>query len=245
MPAQGTRDGHSCGPSPHTPLRSHHGVTSPLCTPSRCYCSTATSPDVSTMPKVASVVNIPSHAQSSHSGEGMARASLDEDEALEDDLQTPHTLVCRIMWWEDDGCRCSAKGGLESSRGSPGQWTEYQVDIEEEEEMLETVDPTWRTTHWLQLAVQGTLGDEVPWFELIIPLMVGTGGAALALAKCLLAIWRWSIKVQGLDVCPPAPTALNIGQLMTQEEVLENLDDSLWFAAYSCALQRVGEAACS
>ena len=29
---------------------------------------------------------------------------------------------------------------------------------------------------------------------------------------------------------------------MTQEEVLENVDDSLWFTAYSCALQRVGEA---
>ena len=29
---------------------------------------------------------------------------------------------------------------------------------------------------------------------------------------------------------------------MTQEEVLENVDDSLWFVAYSHALQRVGEA---
>ena len=31
---------------------------------------------------------------------------------------------------------------------------------------------------------------------------------------------------------------------MTQEEVLENVDDSLWFMAYSHALQRVREAAC-
>ena len=37
--------------------------------------------------------------------------------------------------------------------------------------------------------------------------------------------------------------ALNIGQFMTREEVLENVDDSLWFAAYSHTLQRVGEAA--
>ena len=111
--------------------------------------------------------------------------------------------------------------------------------------MLEMVNPTWRTTRWLQLVVQGILDDEVPWYEFIIPLMVETEGAALSLAKCLLAVWQWSIKVQGWDVCLPAPTALNIGQLMTREEVLEGVDDSLWFATYSHALQRVGEAACS
>ena len=69
--------------------------------------------------------------------------------------------------------------------------------------MLEMVDPTWRTTHWLQLAVQGISDDEVPWYELIIPLMVGTEGMALSLAKCLLTIWQWSIKVQGgMFACP-------------------------------------------
>ena len=111
--------------------------------------------------------------------------------------------------------------------------------------MLETVDPTWRTTCWLHLAVQGISDDKVPWYELVTPLMVGAKDVALSLAKCLLAIWWWSIKVQGWDICPPTPTALNIGQFMTREEVLENVDDSLWFVAYSCALQRVGEAACS
>ena len=38
--------------------------------------------------------------------------------------------------------------------------------------------------------------------------------------------------------------ALNIEQFMTREEVLEGVDDSLWFAAYSHALQWVGEAVC-
>ena len=108
--------------------------------------------------------------------------------------------------------------------------------------MLETVNPTWRTTHWLHLVVQGILDDEVPWHELIIPLMVGTEGTALLLAKCLLTIWWWSIKVQGWNVCLPALMALNIGQFMTWEEVLENVDDSLWFVAYSHPMQRVGEA---
>ena len=212
------------------------------CTPLRCYCSVATSHDVSTTPKVASAVNIPPYTQFSHSGEGMARVLLDQDEALEDDFQTQQTPVHCIMQWEDDGHRCSAKGRLESSRGSLGQWTEYRVDIGEEEEMLETVDPTWRTTRWLQLVVQGISDDEVPWCKLITPLMVGVESVALSLAKSLLTIWQWSIKVKGLDVCPPAPMALNIGQFMTWDEVLENVDDSLWFVAYSHALQRIGEA---
>ena len=36
--------------------------------------------------------------------------------------------------------------------------------------------------------------------------------------------------------------ALNIGQFMTREEVLGGVDDSVWFVAYSCTLQWVGEA---
>ena len=146
------------------------------------------------------------------------------------------------MWWEDNGHQSLAKGRLEYSGGNLGQWTKYQIDIGEEEEMLETVNPTWRATHWLQLEVQGTLDDEVPWYELITPLTVGDKGAALSLAKCLLTICQWSIKVQGWDFCLPAPTVLNIGQFMTWEEVLEKVDDSLRFEVYSHTLQRVGEA---
>ena len=116
------------------------------------------------------------------------------------------------------------------------------MNVGEEEAMLETIDPTWRPTHWLQLAVQGISDDEVPWYELVIPLTVGTEGAALSLAKHLLKVWRWSVKVLGQDVCHPAPTALNIGQFMTKEEVSEGVDESLWFVAYSRTLQWVGEA---
>ena len=58
--------------------------------------------DVCTTPKVASAVNLPPYAMSSHSGEGTARASLNQDKALEDDFQTQHTPVCRIMRWEDN-----------------------------------------------------------------------------------------------------------------------------------------------
>ena len=98
--------------------------------------------------------------------------------------------VCCVMWWEDDGYRSTAEGRLEYSRGSPGQQTEYHVDVGEEEEMLETVDPTWRTTRWLQLVVQGISDDEVPWYELVTLLMMGAEGVALSLTKCLLAVWQ-------------------------------------------------------
>ena len=209
------------------PPRCPHGVTLLPCVTVRCYCDAAASHNVCTTPKVASAVNVPAHAQSSRSGEGTAWASLNQDKAQEDDFQTQHTPVCHMMWWEDDGHQSSAKGRLQHSRGSPGQWTGYQLDIGEEEEMLVTVDPTWRATHWLQLVVQGISDDEVPWYNLVTPLMVGTKGAALSLAKHLLAIWRWSMRVQGQDICLPTPTVLNIGQFMTQEEVQGMVDNSL------------------
>ena len=117
------------------------------------------------------------------------------------------------------------------------------MDIGEEETTLETIDPTWRPTCWLQLVVQGISDDEVPWYELVIPLTAGTECATLSLAKHLLAAWRWSIKVLGRDICPPALTALNIRQFMTKEEVAGGMGEPLWFVVYSRALQQVGEAA--
>ena len=164
-------------------------------------------------------ISPPPHAQSSHSGKGMALASLDQDEALENDFQTQHMPVHHISWWGDSGSGSLAGGGLECTGGSPGQWATYCLDIGEEEETLETVDLTWQTTCWLQLAVQGILDDEVPWYECIAPLTSGAKGMALPLAKHLLTIWRWSLRMQGWDICPPAPTVLNIGQFMMRDEV--------------------------
>ena len=207
------QDGQSHAPSPHMPSRCPHGVTLLPCVTVRCYCGATASHNISTTPKVASMVNIPPHTQStqsSHSSDGMDRALLDHDEALEDDFQTQHTPVHRVMWWKDTGHQSSAKVRLECSRGSPRQWTGYCVDISEEEEMLETVDPTWQTTHWLQLAVQGISDEEVPWYEYVTLLMMGAEGMALSLAKCLLTIWQWSARVQGQDICPPTLTVLNI-----------------------------------
>ena len=71
--------------------------------------------------------------------------------------------------------------------------------------------------------------------------MLGAEGA-LSLAKCLLTIWWWSLRVQGRDIYPPTLTVLNIGQFMTRDKVRGEVDNSLWFEVYSRALQRVGEA---
>ena len=195
------------------------------------------------MPKLASAVNVPSHAQSSHSAGGMARASLDDEDAWDDDFQTPHTPVHHVVQTENGGHREPVNGRMEASRGSSGWCPGYQVDIGEEETTLETIDPTWRPTRWLQLVVQGISDDEVPWYELVIPLIAGTEGAALSLVKHLLMTWKWSIKVLGWDISLPTLTALNIGQFMTKDEVAEGMGEPLWFAAYSRALQWVGEAA--
>ena len=199
-------------------------------------------PPCPTTPKVASVVNVPPHVWSSHSGKGTALASLDQEEVWEDDFQTQHTPVRRVKRQGDSSSEASGGGGPECSRGSLGQQTVYRLDISEEEEMPETVDPSWRMTHWLQLAVQGILYEEVPWYECVAPLTSGAEGMALSLAKHLLTVWWWSLRVQGWDVCPPTPTVLNIGQFMMRDKVRGDDDNTLWFEVYSCTLRRVGEA---
>ena len=70
------------------------------------------------------------------------------------------------------------------------------------------------------MAVQGIAEEEVPWYELVTPLTSGVEGAVLSLAECLLAVWLWNIKVHRKDNCPPALTILNIGQFITDEEMV-------------------------
>ena len=143
--------------------------------------------------------------------------------------------VHHVRWWGNSGSGSLAGGGLEGCRGSPGQQAIYRLDIGKEEETLETVDPTWQTTCWLQLVVQDISDD-------IMPLMLGAEDMALSLAKHLIAIWQWSLRVQGWDICLPTPTILNIGQFMTWDKVRGEVDNTLWFEVYSCTFQRVGEA---
>ena len=133
---------------------------------------------------------------------------------------------------------------MKPAEGSPGWQSYIQVDVgEEEAEMLESIDPHWRATCWLQMEVQGIAKEEVSWYELVTPLTLGVEGATLSLAKHLLMMWRWSMKVCGEDACPPAPTILNIGQFMTEEKMAGGMGEPNWLEAYSHALQWVGKAA--
>ena len=115
------------------------------------------------MPKLALAVNVPSYAWSSHSGEGMARASLDDEDAWEDDFQTLHMPIHHIARQDGGSHREPAPEWMDASRRSPGWQLYYKVDVgEEEAEMLESIDPHWRATHWLQVMVQGIAKEEVP-----------------------------------------------------------------------------------
>ena len=94
---------------------SRHFCCSPPNTPLRCNCWEPSSQGADTMPKLASAVNLPSYAKSSHSGGGMARASLDE----EDDFQTPHMPVHHVVQCDRGSCGEPATERMEPAEGSP------------------------------------------------------------------------------------------------------------------------------
>ena len=87
-----------CSRTPALRDWSRHSCCLPPNMPPRCHCGGPLSPGANTMPKLASAVNIPAYAHSSCSSGGMARASLDDEDAWEDDFQTPHMPVCHIVW---------------------------------------------------------------------------------------------------------------------------------------------------
>ena len=85
---------------------------------------------------------------------------------------------------------------MEASGGSPAWWVMASVDIgEEEPETLGEIDANWRAKQWLEVVAQGIGDEEVPWHDLLTPLTSGAEGTTKALAKCLVATWRWNIKV--------------------------------------------------
>ena len=171
----------------------------------------------------------------------MARASLDDEDVWEDDFQTPHMPV-HCLVWRDGGSH--GKLAAERMEASPSWQSFFQVDVGEEgPEMLECINLHWRAMCWLQVVVQGIAEEEVPWDELVTPLMLGAEGVAFSLAKHLLLAWQWNIKVHSEDACPPALTILNIGQFMTDEEMAGGVGEPHWFVAYSHALQWVGKVA--
>ena len=140
---------------------------------------------------------------------------------------------------EEGGQGEPAAEQMEASGGSPAWQVVASVDISEEEpEMLGEIDANWRAKQWLEVATQ-VIGDEVLWHDLLAPLMSQAEGTAKALAKCLVAAWRWNIKVRGKGLCPPAPTMLNISQFLHDQETEGGWGEPHWFVAYSCALKEL------
>ena len=119
------------------------------------------------MPKLALAVNEPSYAQSSHSSGGMARVSLDKEDAWKDDFKTPHIPVHHVVWHDRGGSGELATERMEPAEGSPSWQSYYEVNVDEEVEMLKSINPHWRATCWLQKAVQGIAEEEVPWYKLV------------------------------------------------------------------------------
>ena len=225
---------------------SGHSCCSPPTMPLKCHCREPLSPGANTTPKLPLAVNIPAYTWSSRSSGGMARTSLDDEEAWEDDFQTLHSPACCVVRWNRGGRRDLSTERMEASGGSPSWQSFFQVDIgKEEPETLEDINPHWRAMRWLQVSVQGIAKEEVLWYELVTPLTSGAEGMALSLAKHLLVVWWWNIKVHGEDNCPPTPTILNICQFMTDKEMAGGVEEPHWFMAYSHTLQQVGEVACS
>ena len=184
------------------------------------------------------------HARSSRSAEGVAQASLDDDEDWEEEFQTPHIPMHRVVRREEFGQGKPAAEQMDASGGSLAWQVVANVDISEEEpETLGEIDASWWAKQWLEVATQGIGDKEFPWHNLLTPLMSGAEGTTKALAKCLQATWRWNIKVRGKGVCPPAPTVHNIGWFFYDQETEGGWGEPHWFVAYSHVLQRVGEAA--
>ena len=76
------------------------------------------------------------------------------------------------------------------------------------------LSPEWQTIRWLQQWESEIMDDEVVWWALVDPLTDGLDAIGQALAKRLVAMWRWTFTLSEYHVCQPAPTSLNIGQFL-------------------------------
>ena len=101
-----------------------------------------------------------------------------------------------VVTQEEGGQGKPAAKQMEASGGSLAWWVMASVDISKEEpETLGEIAANWRAKQWLEVATQGIGDEEVSWHYLLALLMSGPEGTTKALAKCLVATWRWNIKV--------------------------------------------------
>ena len=76
------------------------------------------------------------------------------------------------------------------------------------------LSPEWQTIRWLQQCELEIMDDEVVWWALIDPLTDGLDATSQALAKRLVAMWRWTFALSAYCICPATLTSLNIGQFL-------------------------------
>ena len=81
--------------------------------------------------------------------------------------------------------------------------------------------------------------EQLDFWLLLRPLTDGSEELSRHLARRLLSIWHWA---SALDppICPPAPTALDIGHWLWEDHDVD--DTQWWIKAYMCSLQCVAEA---
>ena len=66
-------------------------------------------------------------------------------------------------------------------------------------------DPMWEPTKWLEVHIETLREEDVPRWQLVVPLMdAGTAGT-WELTKHFLALWQWTVEAVTTNFCTPAP----------------------------------------
>ena len=144
---------------------------------------------------------MPSGAASTHADGGATTTSLDLGE--EDDEEPFH---------EFNQCRMQQCGVWEPS--GPLQRVQPHPQKGAQPCLQGGLSPEWQTIRWLQLCESEIMDDEVVCWALVDPLTDRSDATSQALAKRLVATWRWTFMLSEYHVCPPALTSLNIGQFL-------------------------------
>ena len=78
-------------------------------------------------------------------------------------------------------------------------------------------NPMWKVTKWLEACIETLREEDVPWWQLVVPLMdAGTTGTP-EFTKQFLAMWQWTVEVAATNFCLPTPTMLNIGHFLDEK----------------------------
>ena len=77
-------------------------------------------------------------------------------------------------------------------------------------------DPMWEPTRWLKGHVKCLTHRDVPWWELVMPMMNGGTQGTKELAQQLLTTWQWTFVVGAADFCLLSPSVLRMRPWMSK-----------------------------